>query len=206
MSSPRTGGRRTFKRAEEIIDAAAYVFARLGYHGASTQDIADRLGIRQASLYYYFRSKESALEQVCARGVEGYLAAGQAAAEASGSQADRLRAIIRAHIEPMRERPDYVRVFLTLRRFLQGDARKRVKRIERRYERVIQKVVEQGISSGEFRDDLPARDVTLALLGACNAANLWQGIVAGMTVARAQRVVSTLVVDGLCTSKRGRHS
>ena len=39
------------------------MFAERGYHGATTQDIADVLGIRQASLYYYFPSKEAALER-----------------------------------------------------------------------------------------------------------------------------------------------
>ena len=46
------------------IRAAAAVFARKGYHGASTTDIANELGIKQGSLYYYFSSKEEALEQV----------------------------------------------------------------------------------------------------------------------------------------------
>ena len=55
---PRASPRR---RAAEIIEAASRVFAERGFHGATTQDIADVLGIRQASLYYYFPSKEDAL-------------------------------------------------------------------------------------------------------------------------------------------------
>ena len=62
---PRARLRITRRRAPEIIDAAARVFAERGYHGATTQAIADVLGIRQASLYYYFSSKEAALELVC---------------------------------------------------------------------------------------------------------------------------------------------
>src|SRR2546426_3002624 len=67
-----TGIEKPKKRHAEMIAAAAQVFARRGYHGASTQDIADVLGIRQASLYYYFESKEAALEAVCAEGIEDY--------------------------------------------------------------------------------------------------------------------------------------
>ncbi|HTC17923.1 MAG TPA: TetR family transcriptional regulator, partial [Stellaceae bacterium] len=48
---PAGGRRRAEKRAGEVIDAAAAVFAARGFHGASTQDVADRLGMRQASLY-----------------------------------------------------------------------------------------------------------------------------------------------------------
>ena len=64
---------RVLRRADEIIDAAARVFAERGYHGATTQAIADVLGMRQASLYYYFPSKEAALEEVCARGADGFV-------------------------------------------------------------------------------------------------------------------------------------
>jgi AcrR family transcriptional regulator len=40
-------------RYREVLDAAAVAFAEKGYVGASTRDIAERLGIRAASLYYY---------------------------------------------------------------------------------------------------------------------------------------------------------
>jgi len=48
-STRRSASQR--RRAPQIIDAAARVFAERGFHGATTQDIADVLGIRQASLY-----------------------------------------------------------------------------------------------------------------------------------------------------------
>ena len=76
---PRPGARASQRRrAPQIIEAAARVFAERGFHGATTQDIADVLGIRQASLYYYFSSKEAALELVCLRGVEGFFEAAKA--------------------------------------------------------------------------------------------------------------------------------
>ena len=74
----------------EIIEAAARVFAERGFHGATTQDIADVLGIRQASLYYYFSSKEVALELVCARGVEGFFEAANAIAAGPGTPREKL--------------------------------------------------------------------------------------------------------------------
>ena len=81
LPSPLPGAARSQRRrAPQIIDAAARVFAERGFHGATTQDIADVLGIRQASLYYYFSSKEAALELVCLKGVEGFFEAAKAIA------------------------------------------------------------------------------------------------------------------------------
>ena len=76
-SPPAAGARTRIAARREIIEAAARVFAERGFHGASTQDIADVLGIRQASLYYYFPSKEVALELVCLQGVEGFFETAQ---------------------------------------------------------------------------------------------------------------------------------
>jgi len=49
------------KRDEEVLDAAAKVFAERGYSEASVQDVADELGILKGSLYHYIRTKEDLL-------------------------------------------------------------------------------------------------------------------------------------------------
>ena len=60
-------------RYREVLDAAAIAFAENGYLGASTRDIAERLGIRAASLYYYLPSKEAALLAICKLGVLDFI-------------------------------------------------------------------------------------------------------------------------------------
>jgi AcrR family transcriptional regulator len=46
---------------EEILDAAGELFTTLGYTGTSTRSIAESVGIRQASLYHYFATKDDIL-------------------------------------------------------------------------------------------------------------------------------------------------
>jgi AcrR family transcriptional regulator len=45
----------------EILRAAAGVFRRRGYHGASVDQIASALNMAPGNLYYYFRNKEEIL-------------------------------------------------------------------------------------------------------------------------------------------------
>src|SRR5438876_10873953 len=132
---------RTRRRSEEIINAAADVFAERGYHGATTQDIADVLGIRQASLYYYFSSKEAALEVVCIRGVEGFVETGRAISEGPGTAAERLAGLIRSHIAPLLDRGNFVKVFLSQRQFLPNESRRRVGKWSRSLERIVEGVI-----------------------------------------------------------------
>ena len=46
---------------DEILDAAGELFTTMGYTSTSTRTIADSVGIRQASLYHYFKTKDDIL-------------------------------------------------------------------------------------------------------------------------------------------------
>src|SRR3970040_1473169 len=70
-AAPRPGRRRHARRPRqagagaatrvEIMKSAARAFRRLGYHGATVEQIAAALGMKKGNLYYYFRSKEEIL-------------------------------------------------------------------------------------------------------------------------------------------------
>ena len=55
---PRSQGADT---RERILDIAQELFTRQGYDKTSLRDIAERLGITKAALYYYFERKEEIL-------------------------------------------------------------------------------------------------------------------------------------------------
>lgn len=54
-------GRTEVEPRQEILDAAAALFAERGYAATSTRQIAERVGVKQASLYYHFADKERIL-------------------------------------------------------------------------------------------------------------------------------------------------
>src|SRR6202158_2211507 len=68
MSITRAGRRRLITQRrpgttarDEILDAAGDLSTPLGYAGTSTRTIAEAVGIRQASLYHYFKTKDDIL-------------------------------------------------------------------------------------------------------------------------------------------------
>jgi len=184
------------KRAEEVIEAAATVFAQRGYHGATTQDIADLLHIRQATLYYYFPSKDVALELVCQRGVEGFIEHAQAAAQAPGGACAQLTQVIRSHLQATEDKLAFVKVFLNERHDLPDAARRRIGRLSGRYESIVQGIFEAGVAAGELRAGLDPRFATLALLALCNAAAGWYGKEPGATVARIVGEFGRILCEG----------
>jgi len=184
------------RRAPQIIEAAARVFAERGFHGATTQDIADVLGIRQASLYYYFASKEAALELVCLKGVEGFFEAAKAIASAPGSAQEKLSALIRSHLVPLVDRSDFVKVFLNERQHLPTESRRRIGKWSRALERIFEEVIKGGVRSGEFRHDVDTRLATLAILGMANAAASWHRK-EDVPIDRIAAEFARLVLDGM---------
>ncbi|GAB32683.1 TetR/AcrR family transcriptional regulator [Gordonia otitidis] len=65
--------RRGATAREEILDAAAELFCRHGYTGTSTRMIAEAVGIRQASMYHYFTTKDDILAALLDATVVGSL-------------------------------------------------------------------------------------------------------------------------------------
>jgi TetR/AcrR family transcriptional regulator, cholesterol catabolism regulator len=190
---PRPSRRR---RAPEIIEAAARVFAERGFHGATTQDIADVLGIRQASLYYYFPSKEGALELVCLQGVGGFFEVAKAIAAGPGTAAEKLIRLVKSHLSPLVDRSDFVRVFLNERQHLPAESRRRIGKWSRGLERVFEDVFKEGVRRGEFRSDLDTRLAALATLGMANAVANWYRK-EDVRVERISAEFARLVIDGV---------
>jgi AcrR family transcriptional regulator len=62
-SDPGTSAR------EQILDAAAALFVERGIAATSTRMIAERVGIRQASLYYHFATKDEIVAELLAASV-----------------------------------------------------------------------------------------------------------------------------------------
>ncbi|MEE6258150.1 TetR/AcrR family transcriptional regulator [Plantactinospora sonchi] len=60
-------------RTRERIKAAALeLFDEQSYGTTTLQDIADRLGLTKAALYYYFKTKDELLEEISAPFLDGF--------------------------------------------------------------------------------------------------------------------------------------
>jgi AcrR family transcriptional regulator len=55
---PSDRSRRPLARRQQLLDAAAWTFARKGYRAAAVSDIIDRAHVARGTFYLYFDSKE----------------------------------------------------------------------------------------------------------------------------------------------------
>nr|WP_237418479.1 TetR/AcrR family transcriptional regulator [Actinomadura rayongensis] len=78
---------------EEILAAAGELFTVRGYAATSTREIAERAGIRQASMYHYFGGKEEILASLLESTVRPSLETARALGDASAPPEARLWAL-----------------------------------------------------------------------------------------------------------------
>ena len=94
--------RRPGKTArEEILDAAAELFTTLGYASTSTRRIADAVGIRQASLYHHFATKDDILDALLAGTVDAPLRVAEELLTDSGPAAARLHLLVATDVDQL---------------------------------------------------------------------------------------------------------
>jgi AcrR family transcriptional regulator len=196
------------KRHREVVDAAATAFAEKGFIGASTRDIADRLGIRAASLYYYLPSKDAALAAVCELGVRDFIENLRGILARPEAAAEKLRAAVANHLAPLRSRPaaDYIRVFLRHRHQLPDGPRQAVAKLAAEYQALIERIFAEGISSGQFRSDLDPKLATLALLGLCNSVIGARSLPRGRSIDDFIAEYSKIAIQGVSSGGTQRKS
>lgn len=188
---------RHARRRDEMLRTAAGVFVERGYHGASMRDIAARLGVRQAAIYYYFPSKTAILEALCREGITAFVERLGAIYAAPMPSEEKIGRAIRAHLEPLLEQRFYVHAFLYQRRELPKSVRRPLDAQAHAYEALWRALIEEGQRSGEIAKDLDPQLTTLAILGMCNTVARWSRPAAEFGLDRVAGEFARLVAHGL---------
>lgn len=95
--------------AERILDAADELFSSRGFPGVSVRDVAEAAGVKKASVFYHFKSKDELFEHV----LERYYAAHARvleSAETDGDPSERLHRFIDAYLDFIEDHHRYVRL------------------------------------------------------------------------------------------------
>lgn len=159
---------RYHQQHQKALEAAASVFAEKGYHGASTQDIASHMGIRQGSLYYYFTSKEAALEEVCLTALRDYVDKMEQISTQTQPLKEKLTAAIAAHLASYRANSEALKVHNEQRLYLPEEKREKLKALGSRYRQQLEDILVEGVHSGFLNKNLDCHFAALSLIGLCN--------------------------------------
>jgi AcrR family transcriptional regulator len=168
----KSPGPRWLQRQTEIVDVAAHLFARQGYSATGIAELCDAVGLGKGSLYYYIESKERLLSKIHDRVMERVLQSGADIEAIDAAPPERLRMLGIELVKIITQYPDHVWVFLHEWKALKGEERAEFKRKRRLYEDMVERVLQQGVDSGEF-DIQDTRLAVHAWLGMHNYTYQW---------------------------------
>lgn len=157
---------------EEILRVAADKFGKQGYQATTLDEIAADAGISRAAFYLYFPNKEELLHRMYSQ----VIATSQAAIEQIVAEelpvADKLRRIIRHQVRYMATHIPLSQVFFSEIFNLRPELSQWVRRANRAFGAVIEKVVNEGVQKGELVP-LHPKQFTYAVIGMCNWMHRW---------------------------------
>lgn len=145
-------------RREELLDAAARLFAERGYHRATMEDVVAEAGVAKGTVYWYYRSKKALFLAVLERAGEAYRATLLRRIGRIASPLARVEAAIDATFEFARARPDLCRLYF--QEVMEGDA----EFVERRraiYEGLVADLRAQ-LAEAVRRREIPRQDLDVA--------------------------------------------
>lgn len=164
QKEPQTNGRR-----QELIDAAAYLFATKGFEATTMRDIAAHVGKTPGALYYHFTSKDDLLVAVHSQARKW----GESIFQEVDSSAEdpwlRLEKICIAHMQALLERSDYAAVVGGTLPEDDAKLRRQLVGVRDDWERRFRELIEEL----PLKTESDKKYVRLALLGAMNYSQVW---------------------------------
>jgi TetR/AcrR family transcriptional regulator, fatty acid metabolism regulator protein len=146
-----------------LIDAAARVFARKGFHASRVGDIAEEAGVAHGLLYHYFDSKDDVLDTIFREHWEQVLERLHAVESSNDDPPEQLRGVAEVLLRGWLREPDVVAVVV---REIARSAQLKERATELlRPVGVIRRIVERGQASGHFRRDLDAETAAIVFYG-----------------------------------------
>jgi AcrR family transcriptional regulator len=189
-------------RREQILAAAAELFARHGFHGVGIDDIGSAVGISGPALYRHFRSKDAMLGEMLTTISEVLLAGGQERAELATTPASTLDELVHFQVAFALDNPALITVQERNLGNLTDPDRRRVRALQRRYVEVWVDAIRAVVPSA---DEPTARAAAHAVFGLINSTphsryldrDEMARLLTGMALAALVNVTSRVGLDEL---------
>ncbi|CRK84351.1 TetR/AcrR family transcriptional regulator [Neobacillus massiliamazoniensis] len=141
----------------QIIDAAVIAIAENGYHQAQVSKIAKQAGVADGTIYLYFKNKEDILISVFEEKMGNFIEKLNELIAGNGTAVEKLLRVIESHFRLLSE--DHHLAIVTQLELRQSNKELRLKinDILKGYLQVIDKILIEGIGTGEFPSSLDVR-------------------------------------------------
>lgn len=157
---------------DEVIAAAARLFAERGFRAVTIDDVAASLGYTKSVVYYYFKNKNQVLWEIFNRIHEAWWQDMKAIVDRDIPPDQKLAELIRQHALNVMNRTEWTAIFFRDQSELTEEQQKTVTERKRVFDRNFRDTYAAGVAMGVFKD-IPPTIVATGIVGMCNQTHLW---------------------------------
>ena len=187
---------KKLNKRQIILDEAAKLFKLKGFGGTSMRDLAGEVGMEAASMYNHIKSKDEILEHLCFHVSNTYIAQLAEVERMPGTNGEKLRELLRRHINLMLEDGAAVSVANNDWKYLTNSKLEQFKAARKQYEKGFAALIESGIAAGEFQP-VNASVALFTILSAVRWVELWYRPGRGVTAQELEEDIMTILLNGL---------
>ncbi|AMX85267.1 TetR family transcriptional regulator [Geobacillus subterraneus] len=188
---------------EKLMEAGIELFERKGFKETSVQEIVEAVGATKGAFYYYYKSKEELLRDICISYIEDLLdQQTRLLQEPEKSCTEKLHAIVYMVIRNIRTRKKSARIFFREMRHLADDHLEEILGKRRAFRKQYEQLIQEGVACGEFKPSLHAEMITFGLLGITNWSYYWFQPGKGVSEEELTDIYVDLILNGIRAEER----
>jgi AcrR family transcriptional regulator len=188
-------------RLDEIIEAATDLFYEKGFEKASLRDIALKVGITQAAIYYHFRNKEQILYTIIEIYSTEILFVLNGSLSGKADPLDKLKNAITRHIIFMTTKGKGAKIAIEDKIFLSGEFNRLVRAKEKSVYNFYMNCLAELQQTGQIGScDLTA--TTFSILGMVNWIYHWYKPAGGLTVKQVSDDIINMIFYGILANRK----
>jgi AcrR family transcriptional regulator len=184
------------KIKQEIINAATDLFYEQGFEKASLRDIARKVGLTQAAIYYHFRNKEEILYTIIETSSNELFFTLKSCLSGNRDPLEKLKNAISEHIISIKTKRKGAKIIIEDKRFLSGELNKLVKEKEKVVYNLYRSQLEELQRNMKIREcDLTV--ATFGILGMINWLYHWYRPEKEISIEKMAEEIINILFSGL---------
>lgn len=145
------GKDKTEIRKDQIKSAAIRCFSQYGYNKTTMDDIANAIGMKKASLYYYYKNKETIICETIESEVKGFFEKANNKLKRIKSATNRLYTLVKLESEYFQEKISTFELSVSTIIEAQPLINDTLEKVRSKDLDLLTGIIQQGIDDGEFR-------------------------------------------------------
>lgn len=189
---------RKFKKRDLILREANRLFTEKGFEATSLEDIADAVGIKRESLYYYYPGRYDLLFEIIEPQIVRVMENFEAIVAEGADYRKTIRRGIVNHLQYFNS--SYLHMAMAVRKNSKNDALKKfiqLRSMFKAYENIWVDMISEACAKGDIKTHMSPKMMVYSLLGLCNSLSSWYRSDGDLSLDQVGQYFSDIILDGI---------